>query len=85
MKPEKCHALFNAQLFSFLVCPTSHQSLITSNNKTMAKVKLTQVRSIIHRTQRQKDTMYALGLRKILWLKNGLKNGQKQGQNLEFE
>jgi len=31
----------------------------------MAKVKLTQVKSVIHRTQRQKDTMRALGLRKI--------------------
>ena len=31
----------------------------------MAKVKLTQVRSVIHRTQRQKDTMFALGLRKM--------------------
>lgn len=31
----------------------------------MAKVKITQVKSLIHRTQRQKDTMKALGLRKI--------------------
>ena len=31
----------------------------------MKKVKLTQVRSIIDRSQRQKDTMKALGLRKI--------------------
>lgn len=31
----------------------------------MAKVKITQVKSIIDRTQRQKDTMKALGLRKI--------------------
>lgn len=31
----------------------------------MAKIKLTQVKSIIDRTQRQKDTMYALGLRKM--------------------
>lgn len=31
----------------------------------MSKVKLTQVRSIIDRPQRQKDTMKALGLRKM--------------------
>jgi len=31
----------------------------------MAKVKVTQVRSIIDRPQRQKDTMKALGLRKM--------------------
>ena len=31
----------------------------------MDKIKITQVRSIIDRPQRQKDTMKALGLRKI--------------------
>lgn len=31
----------------------------------MAKIKITQVRSIIDRTQRQKDTMFALGLKKM--------------------
>lgn len=31
----------------------------------MKKVRLTQVRSIIDRSQRQKDTMKALGLRKM--------------------
>ena len=31
----------------------------------MAKVKITQVRSIIDRPKRQKDTMQALGLRKM--------------------
>lgn len=31
----------------------------------MAKIKITQVKSIIDRSQRQKDTMKALGLRKI--------------------
>jgi len=31
----------------------------------MAKVKITQVKSAIDRTQRQKDTLKALGLRKI--------------------
>lgn len=31
----------------------------------MAKIKLTQVKSIIDRPQNQKDTMYALGLRKM--------------------
>ncbi len=31
----------------------------------MGKVKITQVRSIIDRPQRQKDTMKALGLRKM--------------------
>jgi large subunit ribosomal protein L30 len=31
----------------------------------MAKVKVTQLKSVIDRTQRQKDTVKALGLRKI--------------------
>lgn len=31
----------------------------------MAKIKITQVRSIIDRPQRQKDTVRALGLRKM--------------------
>ncbi|NBU51471.1 MAG: 50S ribosomal protein L30 [Chitinophagia bacterium] len=31
----------------------------------MAKIKITQVRSVIDRSQRQKDTVRALGLRKI--------------------
>lgn len=31
----------------------------------MARIKLTQVKSVIDRTQRQKDTMKALGLNKI--------------------
>lgn len=31
----------------------------------MKKVKLTQVRSMIHRSQKQRDTLMALGLRKI--------------------
>ena len=31
----------------------------------MAKVKLTQVKSVIDRSKRQKETMYALGLRKM--------------------
>lgn len=31
----------------------------------MKKVKITQVRSVIDRSQRQKDTMKALGLRKM--------------------
>ncbi len=31
----------------------------------MAKIKLTQVKSIIDRPKRQKATMYALGLRKM--------------------
>ncbi len=31
----------------------------------MAKIKLTQVKSIIDRPKRQKDTMAALGLRKM--------------------
>ena len=31
----------------------------------MAKIKITQVRSVIDRSQRQKDTMRALGLRKM--------------------
>ena len=31
----------------------------------MAKLKITQVKSVIDRSQRQKDTVRALGLRKI--------------------
>ena len=31
----------------------------------MAKVKVTQIKSVIHRPKRQKDTMTALGLRRI--------------------
>jgi len=31
----------------------------------MAKVKITQIKSIIDRSKRQKDTIKALGLRKI--------------------
>jgi len=31
----------------------------------MGKIKITQVRSIIDRSKRQKDTMKALGLRKM--------------------
>jgi len=31
----------------------------------MAKVKITQVKSVIDRSKRQKATMYALGLRKM--------------------
>ncbi|MGA0256431.1 MAG: 50S ribosomal protein L30 [Saprospiraceae bacterium] len=31
----------------------------------MAKIKITQVKSVIDRSQRQKDTVRALGLRKI--------------------
>lgn len=31
----------------------------------MAKIKITQIKSVIDRTKRQKDTMIALGLRKM--------------------
>jgi len=31
----------------------------------MAKIKITQIRSVIDRSKRQKDTMIALGLRKM--------------------
>jgi len=31
----------------------------------MAKVKITQIKSVIDRSKKQKDTMYALGLKKI--------------------
>ena len=31
----------------------------------MGKVKITQIKSVIDRSQRQKDTMRALGLRKM--------------------
>ena len=35
------------------------------NKLVMAKIKITQVKSVIDRSQRQKDTVKALGLRKI--------------------
>jgi large subunit ribosomal protein L30 len=35
-------------------------------NKTMAKIKITQVKSGIDRSERQKRTLVALGLRKML-------------------
>ena len=35
------------------------------NYRIMAKVKLTQIKSVIDRSKRQKDTMIALGLRKM--------------------
>lgn len=42
------------------------KSYLTDNiDKTMAKVKITQVRSTIDRSKRQKNTMIALGLRKM--------------------
>ena len=31
----------------------------------MAQVKITQIKSVIDRTKRQKETMFALGLRKM--------------------
>ncbi len=31
----------------------------------MASVKITQVKSVIDRSKRQKDTIYALGLRRV--------------------
>ncbi len=31
----------------------------------MAKIKITQVKSVIDRTQKQKDTIKALGLKKV--------------------
>jgi large subunit ribosomal protein L30 len=45
----------------------SKDSLTVSNLKfiTMKKIKITQVRSIIDRPERQKRTMEALGLRKL--------------------
>lgn len=38
---------------------------LTVNFQTMPKVKVTQVRSIIDRPKKQKETMKALGLRKM--------------------
>jgi len=38
---------------------------ILKTNKAMGKVKITQVKSTIDRSKRQKGTMQALGLRKI--------------------
>ena len=38
---------------------------LTVNKDIMAKIKVTQVKSVIDRSKRQKATMEALGLRKI--------------------
>ena len=38
---------------------------LTDNINTMAKIKVTKVRSAINRTKRQKLTLEALGLKKI--------------------
>ena len=40
-------------------------SLRTYNNNNLAKIKITQVKSVIDRPERQKRTIVALGLRKI--------------------
>ena len=45
----------------------------------MSKVKIKQVRSIIGRSKRQKDTMKALGLRKINHTVEHTVNPQIQG------
>ncbi len=36
-----------------------------TDNKTMSKIKITQIKSVIDRSERQKLTMKALGLKKI--------------------
>lgn len=36
-----------------------------ANNKEMAKIKITQTRSVIGSTKRQKRTMQALGIKKM--------------------
>jgi len=36
-----------------------------TDNKTMSKIKITQIKSVIDRCERQKLTMKALGLKKI--------------------
>ena len=38
---------------------------LTDNINTMAKIKVTKVRSAINRTKRQKLTLLALGLKKV--------------------
>lgn len=38
---------------------------ITDSKYNMARIKVTQVKSIIDRPKKQKDTMFALGLRKM--------------------
>ena len=44
---------------------TLHTSYIIHHTLTMAKIKVTQVKSVIDRSERQKRTMVALGLKKI--------------------
>jgi large subunit ribosomal protein L30 len=51
----------------------------SSNYKTMAKVKITQVRSKIGSTKRQKKTLEALGLRRINYSVELENNPQIQG------
>ena len=40
-------------------------NILIHKNTNMAKIKITQVRSVIDRPERQKRTIVALGLRKI--------------------
>ena len=47
-----------------IIAPANDQRLNT-NDIIMSKIKITQVRSVIDRPERQKQTMYALGLRKM--------------------
>lgn len=44
---------------------TYNLQLITYNFSIMKKIKITQVRSVIDRSERQKRTMAALGLKKM--------------------
>ena len=39
--------------------------MASQKNSDMAKIKIKQIKSIIDRSKRQKDTMYALGLRRM--------------------
>lgn len=56
---------------------TYHSSLITL--KVMSKVKITLVKSPIDKTKRQKDTLTALGFRKVHQTVEHENNPQVQG------
>lgn len=40
---------------------------LSEKNIDMAKIKITQVKSVIDRSERQKKTVAALGLKKLNW------------------
>lgn len=52
-------------LFPEVIFINSNQISTITNNLVMKKIKVTQVKSVIDRSERQKRTMVALGLKKM--------------------